>query len=126
MIRKIIFCSIILLIVSCTKQPKIITKTLNYNDTSIRWYHYSYIEGSSPDIIEINNSDQNFIIYKSSYGIYDLTLDGNKLRIYTYPGTSKSLKFNKLFGLKISLDTLGQNFKGWDKVPKGKVEFRTD
>lgn len=111
---------IVIFFVSCSEQPKMIRKKIDNKDVSIVWYYYSNIEGNSPDIIEIQKARKKIVIYKSYFGVYDVSLTNGKIWIYTLPKNSQKMKYKELFEYKIYLDTLGKNFNGWDKVPIGK------
>jgi hypothetical protein len=100
---------VLILLVSCISNDKLIVKNISNNDISIKWYYYSYISNISPDFIDVKKGDSLVQIYKAEGVITDVLIENNKIKIKVYNLKNGIIYTDNLlsevFDYKIELDT---------------------
>lgn len=100
---------ILLLLISCVSNEKLVMKNINNNEITVKWYYYSYISNTSPDFIDVKKGDSLVQIYKAEGVISDVLIDNNKIIIKAYNIKNGIIYTESIlpevFGFKIELDT---------------------
>jgi len=88
-----------------------VRKEISNKDISVKWYYYSYITNTSPDIVEVSQKGVKKEIFKAEWVILDVTLKEDTITLRLVE-PSQGIVFtkkveNEVFGYKIKVDTTG-------------------
>jgi len=112
----------ILFMISC-KDTQYIRKKVSNGDITVKWYFYSYTTTNSNEIVDLQKGDSIITIFKTSVSPYDIQLKGKDIIVFCNNKPENEGIVSEAIEYKIIVDTSGSEFKGWDKIPKGKKEY---
>ncbi|HYD92801.1 MAG TPA: hypothetical protein VEA37_15100, partial [Flavobacterium sp.] len=99
---------LIILCFSC-KDPKLVRKNVTDGNINVKWYYYSYISNTGPDIIEVKKKDSIVQILRADEIIVDVVIQDKKIIIKTFENASPYIHsdsiLTEVYGYKIVLDT---------------------
>lgn len=103
----------ILILCSCTmfdKDAKTFVKSVKLSDGNrIDWYVRGYLSGPGPTYLQFSNNDKK--PFFTSYYLSDFRFQNDSLYLSLWRGEYE-LDRNKLGGIKVAVDTLGQQWNG--------------
>jgi len=108
----LLFVSFISIFFGCNSDNvEFVRKEISNKDISVKWYYYSYITNTSPDIVEVSQKGVKKEIFKAEWVILDVTLKEDTITLRLVE-PSQGIVFtkkveNEVFGYKIKVDTTG-------------------
>lgn len=108
----LLFVSFISIFFSCNSDNvEFVRKEISNKDISVKWYYYSYITNTSPDIVEVSQKGVKKEIFKAEWVILDVTLKEDTITLRLVE-PSQGIVFtkkveNEVFGYRIKVDTTG-------------------
>jgi hypothetical protein len=117
------FISFVSILLSCNSDNvEFVRKEISNNDIAVKWYFYSYITNTSPDIVEVSQNGVKKEIFKAEWVILNVTLKEDTITLRLVE-PSKGIVFTKkveheVFGYQIKLDTTG-TYDEMELIPDG-------